>query len=158
MKKFLVLVLISLFGFSACDYMIDDVAAHNGLIYEMDAVLNAETVFHDYYYAIEDGESVVFVSDAYDDFVETVDLLDDYMTNTTFATGQQVFVDEYNDLYKPSIDKYVEVSSEFIDFVVQNGYTFDSTEDMINKVDASAEDFINVHGNFIDNINLQADY
>jgi len=155
MKKFLLLIVVVLFSFTACEY-IDETAVHNGLVDQMDYVLTTGEAFYADYYAIEDGENVTFVSGSYADFSAAVTGLDNYFTNVTFAESQQVFVTEYNELYKPSIDNYMVVAGDFITFIEENGYTFDSTEDMITAINDADENFVEVHNSLIDTINLQS--
>jgi len=140
------------------DFFTDDVAVHNGLVDRMDAVLNSEEIFYAAYYDIEEGDSVVPVKEAYDYFLLEYDGLVEYMASTSFVSDQQVFVTQYENVYEPSLDNYIKVAGEFVDFIEENGYTFDSTSDYIDLIDTAGGDFVDVHNNFIDIVNLQSDY
>jgi len=139
------------------DFFIDDTAVHNGLVDSMDAVLDSENVFYQAYLDIEEGDDVTPVKTAYVDFLNNYEALSDYMESTDFVSGQQIFVTQYEDVYKPSIDQYIEIAGEFVDFIDENGYTFDSTENFIDKIDIAGEKFGDIHNAFIEIVNEQAD-
>jgi len=138
----------------------DEVAieSHNGLVDNMDIILDAEDTFYTAYYELEEGESVDTIVETLATFKTSIQDLDTYMTATTFSLEQGVFVRQYNNEYKVQIDKYIEAADAFVNKIVADGYTFESTSELIDQVDLYGDIFVEQHNTFIDLINEQSDY
>lgn len=164
-KLFLLLFVVSVFSFAACesvtfvgDEPVDEVAVHNGLVERMDALLGAEETFFDIYFVMVEGDSVSDLRVAYDDFVAKVNSLDSYFVNTKFAEGQQVFVEEYNNYYKSFLVDYVAYAGDFLVAIDAGGLTPDIVNSFQDDLDAYTADFIDLHYRLIGTINLQSDF
>ncbi len=162
MKKIIVSTLalstVFLSGCSLWDLFIDDVEVHNALIQKMDGVLIAEENFYNEYWALVDDIDVSPFVGAYDDFVQAVEELDVYFTETRFASGQKIFVDDYNEYYEGFMADYLEYAGKFKDGIEENGYTFEAMTSYFEELDKFTEDFVEKHNTLIDTINVQADY
>jgi hypothetical protein len=167
MKKLLLLfiVFVSVFLFVACESgafvseePVDEIAVHNGLVDRMDAILQTEEGFYDLYFALLDGDDSSDLRFAYDQFVLNVDAVDDYFTNIKFGPSQQVFVQEYNDYYKPFLTDYVSYAGDFLASLESEGVTADVISSFQADLDTYTIDFIDVHNRLIETINLQSDF
>ncbi|NIA02182.1 MAG: hypothetical protein GWP15_02255 [Nitrospirae bacterium] len=161
MKKIAIFLTLSAIFFTGCslaDLLVDEVEVHNGLIQKMDGVLMAEENFYNEYWALADDGGIALFVEAYGEFEVSVEELDEYFTDTRFASGQQVFVDEYNDTYKGFMQEYLEKAGEFKDVIESDGYTFEAMEPYFADLDKMTEDYVEMHNKLIDTINLQADY
>jgi len=162
MKKIIILALalsiVLLNGCSFWDLFVKDVEVHNGLIQKMDGVLIAEENFYNEYWALVDDIDVSPFVEAYKGFEEAVGDLDTYFTETRFASGQKIFIDDYNEYYKGFMDDYLKYAGEFKDEIEENGYTFEAMAPYFEKLDKFTEDFVRKHNTLIDTINVQADY
>lgn len=154
----LALSIVLLTGCSFWDLFIDDVEVHNALIQKMDGVLIAEENFYNEYWALMDDIEVSPFVEAYEGFAQAVEELDVYFIETKFASGQEIFVDDYNEHYKDFMDDYLEYAGEFKDEIEKNGYTFEAMAPYFEKLDKFTEDFVKKHNTLIDTINVQADY
>ena len=112
MKKIIVsLFLVIVFVLSGCDIadlLVDQVAVHNGLVDRMDVLLGAEESFYNEYFLIDEESDLTFIVSAFEDFKVASEELDDYFFDTTFASEQQVFVDEYHDYYRVFVLEYLD--------------------------------------------------
>lgn len=161
MKKIATLLTLSAVLLSGCsfsDLFVDEVETHNGLIQKMDGVLMAEENFYNEYWALSDEAEVTMFVESYDEFEVSVAELDEYYASTKFSSGQQIFVDEYNEYYKEFMQDYLEKAEEFKDIVETDGYTFEAMEPYFADLDKLTEDYVEMHNKLIDTINLQADY
>ena len=160
MKKFFVIVaVVAMTVLTGCsDFFIDVTAVHNGLVDRMDAVLQAEESFYGEYFEIQEGDSVETLVANYETMQAAYDDLDKYFTETKFASSQQVFVDEYNEIYKEQVKGYIANAGEFVAFVKENGFVLTEAEPYFEQMDDFGESFIDIHNQLIGTINLQADY
>ncbi|MFH1534074.1 MAG: hypothetical protein ABID64_04025 [Nitrospirota bacterium] len=161
MKKIATFLTLSAVLFSGCsfsDLFVDEVEVHNGLIQKMDGVLMGEENFYNEYWALTDDGDVAPFAEAYDEFETAVGELDEFYSSTKFSSGQQIFVDEYDESYKGFIQEYLKEAGEFKDIIEMDGYTFEAMEPYFAGLDKMTEDFVEVHNKLIDTINLQADY
>ncbi len=158
-KLFSVLTLSALFVFTGCsDFFIDATAVHNGLVDRMDATLSAEETFYDTYYNIQEGDDTAVLVTNYTTFKDAAAELESYITDTKFASTQQVFIAEYNDYYKPEVQKYVDGAGKFVDTIKANGFVLAEAEKSFEEMDGYGQKFVEVHNKLIDTINAQADY
>ncbi len=162
MKKTLLALsmFIILFSFSGCvvnDVMVDDITAHNGLVMQMDAVLDSEEQFYNVYYDLAEGDDVNVLRDNYNVFNESVIALDSYFSDTAFASFQQVFIDEYQNSYSGFVSDYVAYAGEFVSALESKGVTLDVITEYVDTLDGYALDFVDVHNALIETINLQSD-
>ena len=161
MKKLLALLLPGLFIFSSCsfgDLLVDEVTVHNTLVQKMDRVLMSEEDFFNEYMIIVDDEDTTPIEESYAEFKTAAEDLDEFFEDTTFASGQAVFKEEYDDYFKDFLMDYLEAAGDFVDDVAKNGYTYDSMFDHFEKVDEYAEEYVEIHNRLIDTINVQSDY
>lgn len=159
MKKLLALTLtVSMFVLAGCDFFVDKVAVHNGLVKEMDDVYLAEEAFYDEYWALLDGVDTTPFLESAEEFKKEAQELDDYFTNTTFHSTQQVFVDEYNSEYKSFIEGYLEDVDTFTARVESEGFSYEGFEDLFTVIDDRAVEFVNVHQSLAGTVNVQSDY
>ncbi len=159
MKKItLVLIgLISMVLFSGCkDFMVDAPVVHNGLVDRLDVLLLDEQGFYDASMALTEGDSNKTFDDAYAGFVNSAQDLDDYYKNTTFHSTQQIFIDTYNQTYKPFVSKYLAAAKVVKDSVDGEGYNYEKMKDKITELDKYSQDFVDIHNKLIDTINTQA--
>lgn len=160
MKKLIASMTLGVFVLGGCsvgDLIVDDIAVHNGLVQTMDSVLAAEEFFYNEYWLLEDDVDTTMFAQSFDSFVEAAAVLDTFFTETTFSSDQYVFVTEYNEYYKPFIDEYLVDAKEFTDIVMKNGFTYDSMESYFEAIDQQTIDFIDIHNQLINTINLQSD-
>lgn len=160
MKKLIASMTLGLFVLGGCsvgDLIIDDVAVHNGLVQTMDMVLAAEGNFYNEYWLLEDGMDTTMFLQSYESFIEAVDSLDTFFTETKFSSSQAIFVTEYNEYYKPFIDEYVNDVKEFTDIIAKDGFTYEVMEPYFEAMDQKTIDFIDIHNQLINTINLQSD-
>lgn len=160
MKKLFALALAAMtMLLTGCsDFFIDATAVHNGLVDKMDAVLSAEEAFYDEYFNIQEGDSATTLVNYYDNFKFAAEELDKYFTETKFASSQQIFIDQYNEYYKPMVDKYLSGAGNFVSMVEENGFVLADAEQYFEEMDAYGQEFVDTHNRLIDTINLQADY
>lgn len=162
MKKVSVFIsiFVSFLFLSACqfgDVLVDDIAVHNDLVARMDTVLDSEEAFYNVYIDLYEGDDISLLVTNFDTFKTSVDDLDSFFTDTTFSSGQTVFVDEYNDYYKTFVDDYISYAGEFVSALESNGATFDVMDPYLNTLDTFTLDFVTTHNRLIDTINLQSD-
>jgi len=137
--------------------MIDAIGVHNGLVQNADAVVIAEEVFYDEYWALsEDGDTTPFL-ESFDSFKTTAGELETYMEVTKFTKQQQPMVKEYYDRYKPVLDGYLKVAEEFVGEVEGNGYSFEALESYFAELDGYTIDFVAADDTFAAVINTLAD-
>ena len=121
MKKTIVLLaalsLIVVAGCSFKDIGVDRIEVHNGLVLKMEALAAAETDFYTEYWSLYEGVDTAPFAESYEAFTLAVEELDAYFEDTTFASSQDDFIEEYNDYYKPMLDEYVEYAGEFVENV-----------------------------------------
>lgn len=161
MKKIAIFLTLSAIFFTGCtfsDLFVDEVEVHNGLIQKMDGVLMAEENFYNEYWALGDDSGISLFVEAYGEFEVAVSELDAFFTDTNFASGQQIFIDEYNESYKNFMQEYLEKAGEFKEVIESDGYTFEAMEPYFEDLDKMTEDYVEMHNKLIDTINLQSDY
>ena len=156
-KLFVAAMALSLLGFSACSNIgVDKTAVHNGLVAKMDKVLNAESAFWAEYFALDEGVDTSYFLDSVEDFNESFEELEAYFADTTFHTDQEVFVEQFNDEYKPFMEEYLEDVNEFAEKVENEGFTFAEFEPLFPAIDRHTTEFVDVHNDLIGSINVQS--
>jgi len=159
MKRYIVagLVLVSMV-FTGCDFFIDQIEVHNGLVVRSDKVAEAEVAFYDEYWALsEDADTSSFLT-AYKDFSAAADDLEKYVNETKFSSRQTPIINEYNDYYKPVLDGYVEAAGALAAAVEKDGYNFDALESYFAPIDEYTVSFVSANDSFETVINSLSDY
>jgi len=161
MKKVFISVVtlaaVVLSGCSVMDLFVDSVAVHNGLVAQMNRVLNSEEAFFDQYWALGPDVDTQEFLDAHDDFGAEIESLELYFTDTRFASHQLNYIDEYNEYYKGFLTEYMDYAGEFKDKVVEEGFTYEGMEPYFEELDQYTVDFVDMHNRLSDTINVNAD-
>lgn len=139
------------------DNLTFEVIVHNDLVYNMNVILDVEEAFYLAYIDLNEGDDIATLRSAFDNFKAEIDVLDEFFKDTKFASSQLVFVDEYNENYKPFVDDYLSYAGEFVTTLETDGVTFDVMDPYFSTLDTYTLDFIGVHNRFIDIVNLQVD-
>jgi hypothetical protein len=145
------------FGGCSFDYLfVDDLEVHNNLVNKVDVVFNAEEDFYREYWLLDDERGTEFLSEAYQDFELSVNDLDKYFEKTNFSSEQQAIVDQYENSYKDFINEYVLIAGEFTSAVLENGYSQEQLEVLVDKVDDHSNNFLDIHNEFTETIDSQS--
>lgn len=157
-KIFVSTMAVGLLVFSGCDLLIDATAVHNGLVDSMDNVLRSEENFYNEYWALVDGADTTPFLESVEEFRTAVVELDTFFTDTKFHSSQQIFIEEYNEYYKPFVDEYIEDVNEFAEKVEDEGFVYENFESMFPAIDQHTIDFIDIHNDLIGTVNVQSDF